>query len=119
MKSAEQVLRFLSFVVVVCLALAIPGMSQSVRGAVAGTVADSSGAVVPGATIVAVETSTGAKSHTVSTSAGSYRLADLPVGAYNITTTATGFQTATATGIQVTVQQHRIAECDAAGGLAV
>jgi hypothetical protein len=103
MKSAGQILRFVCFVLVVGLALAIPGMSQSSRGAVAGTVSDSTGAVVPGATVVASQIGTGAKSQTVSTSAGTYRLSDLAVGAYNITTTAKGFQSATASGIQVTV----------------
>jgi hypothetical protein len=103
MKKISNLIRMVAFVLGIALALTVPGMAQSVRGAIAGTVADSSGAVIPGAVIVATETSTGSKSQTVSTSAGSYRFAELAVGAYNVTTTAPGFETATAAGIQVTV----------------
>jgi hypothetical protein len=103
MKNIANFIRLVCFALGIALALTTPGFSQSVRGAVAGTVSDPSGAVISGATIVATEVDTGAKSQTVSTSSGSYRLADLPVGAYNITTTVKGFETATANGIQVTV----------------
>ena len=76
---------------------------QSSHGALAGTVTDPTGAVIPGAKVLAVDAATGTKSETVSTSSGDYRLTELPVGSYTVTTTATGFSTATATGVQVTV----------------
>jgi hypothetical protein len=85
------------------LAIAGPAMAQSVRGALAGSVSDSTGAVIPGATIVAINEATGAKSQAVSTSSGSYRFTELPVGNYRVTTTAPGFETATANGVLVTV----------------
>lgn len=103
MESVGRNLRYFSLFVVMCLGLASAGLSQSVNGAMAGTVSDASGAVVPGATVVATETSTGAKSQTVSSSVGSYRFSELAAGSYTVITTATGFETATATGVQVTV----------------
>jgi hypothetical protein len=103
MKSAGRVIRFMCFVLGVALALAMPGLAQSVRGSIAGSVTDPSGAVIPGATVVAVESSTGTKSQTVSTSAGSYRFTELQVGSYTVTTTAPGFENASATGVQVTI----------------
>lgn len=103
MKHAARTLRLLCLIVVAGLALAIPGFAQSVRGAVTGTITDSSGAVIPGATVVAIQIGTGTRSQAISTSSGSYRLSDLPVGAYNVTTTAKGFEAATANAIQVTV----------------
>ena len=103
MKSVGKIIRVVCFVLAVALALVVPGVAQSVRGSLAGTVTDSTGAVIPNAMIVATETSTGVKSQSVSTSSGSYRFADLPIGSYNVTTTAAGFETATASGVQVTV----------------
>jgi hypothetical protein len=85
------------------LAIALPGVAQSTRGVLAGTVTDSTGAVVPGAEIVALNSATGVTSRAVSTSSGSYRFPELAVGAYTVTTTAAGFEIASATGVQVTI----------------
>ena len=79
------------------------GFAQSVRGALAGTITDSSGAVVAGANIVATEVDTGARSATVSTSSGDYRFPELPIGRYNLTVTAPGFQKSSSVGVLVTV----------------
>ena len=48
-------------VVVCCLIGMIAGLAQSDRGTITGTVADPSGAVVPNASVVAVNTETGTK----------------------------------------------------------
>ncbi|HEY1500266.1 MAG TPA: TonB-dependent receptor [Acidobacteriaceae bacterium] len=76
---------------------------QSVRGALTGSVADSSGAVIAGANIVATETQTGAKSETVSTGSGDYRFPELPIGRYNVAVSAPGFSKSTSLGVLVTV----------------
>ena len=77
--------------------------AQSSHGAMAGSVTDPTGAVIPGAKVVLTEEATGVKSETVSTSSGDYRFNELPVGSYTVTVTAWGFSTSTATGVQVTV----------------
>ncbi len=77
--------------------------AQSSHGSMAGTVTDPTGAVIPGAKVLVTEQATGTKSETVSTSSGDYRFNELPVGSYTVVTTAPGFSTATATGVQVTV----------------
>ena len=82
---------------------ACSAVAQSARGALAGNVTDSTGAVIPGATISAVNQSTGGKNETKSTSAGAYKFADLPIGVYTVTVTAPGFATATSTGVQVEI----------------
>ncbi len=87
----------------VALFLAIPGMAQSTRGVLAGTVTDSTGAVVPGAVVIALDSATGVSNRSVSTSSGSYRFPELAVGVYTVTTTASGFEVASATGVQVTI----------------
>jgi hypothetical protein len=77
--------------------------AQSSHGAMAGTVTDPTGAFIPGAKVLVTEQATGTKTQTVSTSSGDYRFNELPVGSYTVTTTASGFTTATATGVQVTI----------------
>ncbi|HWT67060.1 MAG TPA: carboxypeptidase-like regulatory domain-containing protein, partial [Terracidiphilus sp.] len=66
--------------------------AQTFRGGINGTVTDQSGAVVPSATVEAVQTATGASRKTVSSSAGEYVFQDLPLGAYKITVSAAGFK---------------------------
>jgi hypothetical protein len=78
-----------AFFALITSATALP---QSDRGAIAGTILDSSGAVVQGATIVATGVDTGAIYKATSTDTGAYRISNMQVGAYNITVTAAGFK---------------------------
>jgi hypothetical protein len=80
-----------------------PLVAQSDRGAVTGTVSDSSGALIPGAPVVLTNTSTGAKSETVTTGTGNYTLLQLPVGTYTLTVEQAGFSKYERTNIQVQV----------------
>jgi hypothetical protein len=74
---------------------ALPALSygQTFRGGITGSVTDASGAVVPGAQIAAVETATGTSYKAVTSSAGEFAFANLPVADYTVTVTATGFAT--------------------------
>ena len=78
-------------------------ISQSARGELAGSVADETGAIVPGAVVLATNQQTGGKNETKSTSAGTYRFSDIPLGTYTVTVTAPGFGTTSSTGVQVTI----------------
>ena len=62
------------------------------QGAVTGMVTDSSGAVIPLATIAATNDATGITTTTTSTSAGDYRLPALDPGSYTVITAAKGFE---------------------------
>ncbi len=62
------------------------------NGAIAGTVTDSSGAVVPNATITVVAVDTNQTVVRSTTSAGDYNVTPLPPGTYSITVTAGGFE---------------------------
>jgi hypothetical protein len=86
------------------VSLAPASFSQTVFGNLAGTVADPSGAVVPSAKVEAKQQQTGQTYQTVTTSSGSYRIPDVPIGSYDLTVTAPGFKTATLSGIQVNLQ---------------
>jgi outer membrane receptor protein involved in Fe transport len=82
--------RFLSILFVVC-ALAAPAHAQSAT--VSGTVADESGAVVPGATVTLAGGST--RRSTVSGAQGEYSFSNVLPGTYQVTVTLVGFATAT------------------------
>jgi hypothetical protein len=78
--------------------------AQTVFGSMAGSVTDPTGAVIPNAQIQAKDEVTGTVRETVSTSAGAYHFTQLPIGRYDITVTAPGFQNETLTGVQVNLQ---------------
>jgi hypothetical protein len=73
-------------------------------GDIAGTVQDSSGAVIPGADVKAMNTGTGAIKETTTGSAGDYRISLLQPGSYTVTVTASGFRT-TQTSLTLSVGQ--------------
>ena len=92
-----------SYLYLLVFALAITQLlsAQTFRGGIAGTVVDSSGAVVANAKIVLLGTDTGYTRETVSTSAGAYSFQDLPLGNYSVTITAAGFSQKKIDGIAV------------------
>jgi hypothetical protein len=98
--------RRMSFVWLILL-LVLPSPSalfgQSNRGELAGSITDSSGALVPGAKVAARNNDTGAISQTISTSAGTFRFTELSLGRYTVTISAPGFSGATETGVVINV----------------
>ncbi len=76
----------------VVLTMTQPLFAQTFRGGIAGTVQDSTGAVVPNATIVLTGTDTGFSRTMESTSAGDYSFQDLQVGVYSVEVQRAGFQ---------------------------
>jgi Carboxypeptidase regulatory-like domain/TonB dependent receptor len=90
----------LALAVVVAIPVVSPG--QTFRGGINGVVTDSSGAVVPGATVEAVDQATSVSHKTVSSSAGAYVFQDMPLGAYTVTVKATGFRSTVVTKVPVT-----------------
>src|SRR3989442_8485102 len=80
----------------ICLSLimmllcSVGTFAQSDRGTITGTVADASGAVLPGVGIVAVNAETVARYETVATETGNYALNQLPAGVFEITAELSG-----------------------------
>ena len=75
--------------------------AQTFRGGINGTVTDGTGAVAPGATVLATEDETGVVRSSVSTSAGDFTFPDLPLGHYTIVVTASGFAPETLRSVPV------------------
>ncbi len=84
--------------------------AQAILGAVTGTIKDASGASVPGARVQARNTGTNLQVTAETESNGSYSIANLPVGTYELTFTKQGFETETHT--QVVVQGDRTTTVD-------
>jgi hypothetical protein len=94
-------LRYQIAVLVLLLNFGALGSAQTFRGAINGTVRDSSDAVVPRAQIVAEAVATGIKHTTLTTSDGEFVFQDLPLGTYKVTVTISGFAVLTADSVTV------------------
>ena len=75
----------------------------SITGSISGVVTDSSGGVVVGAKIVAMEINTGVRTEIVTDSAGFYNFPNLPIGTYNVEITAGGFKSYRQSGLVIDV----------------
>ena len=75
--------------------------SQVVKGAIEGTVVDSTGAVVPGAQVVVLDPATSSTGKSISDNTGAFRIPLLAVGTYNLTVNKEGFRKLSVVGVQV------------------
>jgi Carboxypeptidase regulatory-like domain len=82
-----------------------PADAQSVTGTILGTVKDSSGAVVPGATVVLVQTGTSTTRTVLTNAQGEYTAPNLPTGTYSVTGEMSGFKKVTLANVHVGVDQ--------------
>jgi len=83
---------------------------QAATATITGTVTDSSGAVIPGATVNAKNNGTGVTRSTVSDAQGRYILADLAIGEYDVEATRMGFQSVVKKGVILTVGSQPVAD---------
>jgi hypothetical protein len=86
---------------------ATTSQAQTFRGTILGTVTDSSGAALVGATVTVHNVDTGVDRITETTTDGGYLMPELPVGSYDVIIAMKGFQKATTTGVAVTVAGER------------
>jgi Carboxypeptidase regulatory-like domain/TonB dependent receptor/TonB-dependent Receptor Plug Domain len=78
-------------------------VAQYDNGTIIGTVHDSSGAVIPGATVTVTNIATGIVQARTTNDNGDYEVPELRVGQYNIEIAKTGFASSRATEITVSV----------------
>ncbi len=86
------------------LAFATTVAAQTFRGGISGRVVDATGAVLPGVSLTATNTGTGAARTTTSSSTGDFSFPDLALGTYSVEATLQGFQTVKTT-VEVTVSK--------------
>jgi hypothetical protein len=104
------------------LFLAVPApsaLAQETTATMTGTVTDQSGLVLPGVTISLTHVPTGRVFDGISGTEGGYLIRALPIGAYEVTFTLSGFQTKTVRGITLAVNDRvQIDATLATGGVA-
>src|ERR1700716_3915620 len=96
-------MRRASSAVVIWVLLSLTGFAQAL-GTITGEVKDSTGAVVPGATVTVTNKATNATRTTSSNAVGLYDFPALQPGTYTVKTELDGFKTAT-TDLELQVQQ--------------
>jgi hypothetical protein len=84
-----------------CLIFTVNGFGQSVNASVGGSVADSTGALIPGVTVTATNTGTGIANMAITNESGVYNFPSLQPGAYKVSAELPGFQTQTFTDVQL------------------
>jgi hypothetical protein len=102
---------FVAFLALAVLAIiATPALlaQTASTGAIKGTVTDSSGAVVPNATVTATNNGTGAARTEKSGADGTYIVSLLPLGTYSLKIEATGFKTQQVPSITVNVSETSV-----------
>ena len=92
-----------------CVVIALLGLGglhgQFTTASLSGTVGDSSGSVIPGASVLLTNTNTRLEFQTTTDGNGAYLFARLPVGNYNLRVESDGFNTYIQSGISLSVNQ--------------
>jgi hypothetical protein len=92
----------------VAVAFSLPAGAQVTTAAVHGTVKDPTGAVIPGATVTALNTSTGISSTVTTNGSGYYIFTQLHIGGpYTISIDKTGFKSFQSTGLMLNLNDNR------------
>jgi hypothetical protein len=106
MQKAKLLIAILVILVWACCPAATH--AQELEGTINGTVTDSSGAVIPGATVKITQNGLNGAARTIKTDAhGGYTATNLAAGNYTVTITANGFQTYTTLDVTLFVAQTR------------
>jgi hypothetical protein len=104
-KTNNPLLKLAAATGLVALSGALAIAQGIITGSITGTAADASGAVLPGAQIIAKNTATNQTSTAVAGGDGSFSLKDLPVGQYTLTISETGFSALTVNNVQVSASR--------------
>ncbi len=102
-----RVARVFIVLLVACLLLPTGAFAQFDAATVLGTVHDSSGAIVPGATVTLKNLSTGITATGVSDEHGNYQFLNVRIGTYSVRAELQGFSAAQADKVAVTVNARQ------------
>src|SRR5262249_49958981 len=86
--------------------LSAAGFGQSFRGTILGTVRDTTGAVVPGASITVTNVGTNVSRTAVTNETGDFVIPELAVGSYTLTASLAGFKKEVLAGLDLNVDQR-------------
>ena len=92
------------WVLAIAIFLVLPAASFAQEATVTGTISDSTGGVLPGVTVTAINEESGNTFVAVTDGEGRFRL-PVRIGSYRIAAELAGFATVTRTGLQMQVGQ--------------
>jgi outer membrane receptor protein involved in Fe transport len=98
------------FLVALLVIIAGSATAQTFRGTILGSVTDSSGAAITGATVTIKNLDTGLTRTVTTSDDGSYSAPELPIGNYSVTVEKAGFKSGVVTGVRVEVSTERRAD---------
>jgi Carboxypeptidase regulatory-like domain len=98
-------LLFLGIVFGLGLVSTLPANADNLYASIRGTVEDSTGAVIPGVKLTAMNTATNISYTATSGQSGAYSFPQLPIGDYNVHAEQTGFKSYQASGIHLDLNQ--------------
>src|SRR5438132_4508438 len=105
-RSVMRKLLLLAALALPCLFVSAVTFAQTSNATLGGTVADATGALIPGVSIMATNTGTGIVNTALTNDAGAYQFASLQTGTYTVTAELPGFQTQTRNGVALGVSQQ-------------
>lgn len=97
---------YMSLIFLALLFSAVTARAQMDQGTITGMVSDSSGAVIPAASVTLTSLDTGLVLRTQSNAVGSFVLSPIKIGNYKLSASAPGMQTTTRQNIRVDIQQR-------------
>jgi len=100
-----RVAHFFALLVLAAILATTRANAQVTTATLFGIVRDTSGAVVPGATVTATHEGTGTVRTSITDAGGEFTLTALPSGAYTLKIELTGFKTSTRSGLQLSPGQ--------------
>ena len=109
MKSYKTLTLLVCALITLCFVVSVSAQTTTT---LYGTVSDKTGAIVPGAQVTATNTGTNLARSAQTTAEGTYRFEFMPIGAYTVEVTATGFKKFVQKGIALEVNVN--ARVDAA-----
>ena len=112
LEAFDSTMKAIACVLVYFLFATLSAHAQGVgtSGEITGTIADSSGRVVPKATVTVLDTQTGLKRTTTTNEAGQFRVAGLSPAIYDISAQMQGFATEIRKGVTVAIGQTVVSD---------
>src|SRR5262245_35530505 len=98
-----RLVRFGVLLIILALIGATPAAAQNTSGAIAGTITDTQGGVLPGVTLTVTNAETGVARTSITEADGKYRFAGLQPGRYDLRAELQGFSTVDGKSIVLTV----------------
>src|SRR5215510_3842134 len=91
----------LAAVILATTSTSVLAQGASGSSSISGTVVDTAGGAIPGASVVVTSNATGTKFEATTNGNGAFSLPALPVGTYTVTVSLQGFKTAAVTDVRV------------------